>query len=275
MFPFRANPDRALPSLNIWDDIAPHTTEIIGPEEKVEQTESLRLADHSNKALRGEGKLQSPSARQRLPSSQALKNIPDVDVAPGSPTLQSYHLGVDSAEVARVFVVKGYGPDPESWEEALQMPDADDWIMAELDEKESWDAHGAVKIVLRSQATSRGKRIFGAKPVMKKKFHPPDVTHPEGRLDKYKYRLTIAAYTRMLTEGIDYADIYKHATTVRWSAVKMIMAVAARHDFDIMLLDISTFFLYGECTDEVYMEIPKGNNGARMGRMLTLVTFFS
>jgi hypothetical protein len=256
VFPFRANPDRALPSLNIWDDIAPHTTEIIGPEEKVEQTESLRLADHSNKALRGEGKLQSPSARQRLPSSQALKNIPDVDVAPGSPTLQSYHLGVDSAEVARVFVVKGYGPDPESWEEALQMPDADDWIMAELDEKESWDAHGAVKIVLRSQATSRGKRIFGAKPVMKKKFHPPDVTHPEGRLDKYKYRLTIAAYTRMLTEGIDYAD--KHATTVRWSAVKMIMAVAARHDFDIMLLDISTFFLYGECTDEVYMEIPKG-----------------
>ena len=143
VFPFRANPDRALPSLNIWDDIAPHTTEIIGPEEKVEQTESLRLADHSNKALRGEGKLQSPSARQRLPSSQALKNIPDVDVAPGSPTLQSYHLGVDSAEVARVFVVKGYGPDPESWEEALPMPDADDWIMAELDEKESWDAHGA------------------------------------------------------------------------------------------------------------------------------------
>ena len=103
VFPFRANPDRALPSLNIWDDIAPHTTEIIGPEEKVEQTESLRLADHSNKALRGEEKLQSPSARQRLPSSQALKNIPDVDVAPGSPTLQSYHLGVDSAEVARVL----------------------------------------------------------------------------------------------------------------------------------------------------------------------------
>ena len=54
VFPFRANPDRTLPSLNVWDDIAPHTTELIGPEEKSEQSESLRLADHSNKQLAGE-----------------------------------------------------------------------------------------------------------------------------------------------------------------------------------------------------------------------------
>ena len=239
MFPFRANPDRTLPSLNVWDDIAPHATELIGPEEKAEQTESLRLADYSNKQLQvgeeGPGKLQSPLARQRLPSSQALKNIPDVDVAPDAST--AYHLGIDSADVASIFVVQGYGPDPDSMEEALQMDDADQWILAELSERQSWDAQDVVEIVPRSMAVSHGKRVFGAKRVLKKKFHPPDAEHPEGRLDKYKIRLTIAAYTRMLTEGIDYAD--KHASTVRWSAIKMIIAVAVKFDYDIMLLDIS------------------------------------
>ena len=60
----------------------------------------------------------------------------------------------------------------------------------------------------------------------------------------------------MLTEGIDYAD--KHAGTVRWSAAKLIIAIATKFDYNITLLDIFTFFLYGECEEEMYMEIPKG-----------------
>jgi hypothetical protein len=151
VFPFRANPDRTLPSLNIWDDIAPHTTELIGPEEKVEQAESLRLADHANEQLRDQRISQSSSVRQRLPSSQALRNIPDIDVAPASPTPLSYHLGVNPADVAAIFVVHGYGPDPDSMEEALQMEDADQWILAELSEKQSWDEHDVVEIVPRSR----------------------------------------------------------------------------------------------------------------------------
>jgi hypothetical protein len=256
VFPFRANPDRTLPSLNVWDDIAPHTTELIGPEEKSEQSESLRLADYSNKQLAGEKLSLRTTTRQRLPSSQALRNVPDADVAPDPRMSHSYLLGVDPADVAMNFVVQGYGPDPDSMEEALQMDDADEWILAELSEQQSWDAHDVVEIVPRSIAISRGKRVFGARPVFKKKFHPPDATHPEGRLDKYKIRLTIAAFTRMLTEGIDYAD--KHAGTVRWSAVKLIVAAATKFDYDLLLLDISTFFLYGECKEEMYMEIPPG-----------------
>lgn len=143
--------------------------------------------------------------------------MPDIGVSPSSPPTQSYHLGVDPAEVAATFVVLGYGPDPDSMEEALTLEDADQWILAELSEKHSWDEHDVVEIVPRSTAVSRGKRVFGEKRVFKKKFLPPDATHPEGRLDKHKIRLTIQAYTRMLTEGIDYAD--KHAGTVRWSAV--------------------------------------------------------
>jgi hypothetical protein len=158
--------------------------------------------------------------------------------------------------VANTFIVQGYGPDPDTMQEALNMEDADQWMLAELNEKASWDAHDVVEIVPRALPIERGKRVFKARHVLKKKFHPPDATHPEGRLDKYKVRLTIAAYTKTLTQGIDYAD--KHATTVRWSALKLIIAIATKFDYDLMLIDISTFFLYGKCEDEVYMEIPKG-----------------
>ena len=256
VFPFRANPDRTLPSLNVWDDIAPHTTELLGPEEKFDQSESLRLADYSNKQFDVEKVAQREATRQRQPSNQALRNIPDSDVAPGSPSLQSYHLGVEPMDVSTVFVVQGYGPDPDSMEEALKMDDANEWILAELAEKQSWEEHNVVEIVPRTEATSHNKRVFKARPVLKKKFLPPDATHPEGRLDKYKFRLTIAAFTRMLKEGIDYTD--KHAGTVRWSAVKLIVAIATKFDYDLVLFDISTFFLYGECKEEMYMEIPKG-----------------
>ena len=153
-------------------------------------------------------------------------------------------------------MVQGYGPDPDSMEEALRMEDAYQWILADLREKLSWDELDVVEVVPRSMAVSRGKRIFRDRRVFKKKFRPPDATHPEGSLEKHKIRLTIAAYTRMLTEGIDYAD--KHASTVRWSAIKMIIAIATKFDYDLILLDISTFFLYGECKEEMYMEIPEG-----------------
>ena len=170
VFPFRANPDRTLPSLNVWDDIAPHTTELIGPEEKVEQRESLRLADYSNEQLKRQRDSQPATSRQRLPSNQALRNMPDVGVSPSSPPTQSYHLGVNPAEVAATFVVQGYGPDPDSMEEALTLEDADQWILAELSEKHSWDEHDVVEIVPRSTAVSRGKRIFGEKRVFKKRL---------------------------------------------------------------------------------------------------------
>ena len=58
----------------------------------------------------------------------------------------------------------------------------------------------------------------------------------------------------MLTEGIDYQE--KNASTVVWAAVKMLLAIAVKHDYDIVLIDIATFFLYGDLDEEVYMEFP-------------------
>ena len=123
-----------------------------------------------------------------------------------------------------------------------------------LKEKNSFREHGVLTIVPRSEAA--GARIFKPRVVLKIKMLPCSPDHPEGELDKFKYRLTIAAFTRMLTQGIDYTE--KHANTVRWQALLVLLALAAHNDFDIVLLDISTFFLYGEVEKDkpIFMEQP-------------------
>jgi len=60
----------------------------------------------------------------------------------------------------------------------------------------------------------------------------------------------------MLTQGIDYAE--KYASTVRWNSIKMLIAIAVLHDYDIVLFDIAAFFLYGKLKEKVFMEQPKG-----------------
>ena len=60
----------------------------------------------------------------------------------------------------------------------------------------------------------------------------------------------------MLKQGIDYAE--KYASTVRWGLYLLLFALAAKFDYDIVLFDIATFFLYGILTGDqaVYMEQP-------------------
>jgi hypothetical protein len=77
-------------------------------------------------------------------------------------------------------------------------------------------------------------------------------------MKKFKYRLTIAAFTKLLTPGIDYLR-RKHATTVRFNSLKVLLAIAVLHDWDIVLYDVILFFLYGKFEGEdVYMEQQPG-----------------
>ena len=69
--------------------------------------------------------------------------------------------------------------------------------------------------------------------------------------------MTVKAFTKMLRQGIDYEE--KHTSTVRWNSIKILIAIAIKMDFDIVLIDIKTFLLYGRLTpgNEMYMEILK------------------
>ena len=106
------------------------------------------------------------------------------------------------------------------------------------------------------RANAKGKRIWKPKDIFKLKINPPDEEHPHGSIDKFKCRLTIAAFTKVLKQGIDYEE--KYASTVRWNSIKVLIAIAVVCDYDIVLYDIASFFFYGDLTDEMYMEQPHG-----------------
>ena len=65
----------------------------------------------------------------------------------------------------------------------------------------------------------------------------------------------------MLKQGIDYAE--KHAGTVRWDSLKMLIAIAVMKGFDIVLYNISSFYLYRKLAEgcEMYVNIPEGWEG--------------
>ena len=87
------------------------------------------------------------------------------------------------------------------------------------------------KVVPRSEVP-RNKRVFESKRVLKRKINPPDDTHPTGSIEKHKVRMTVKAFTKMLRQGIDYEE--KHASTVRWNSIKILIAIAVKMDFDIV-----------------------------------------
>ena len=82
-------------------------------------------------------------------------DVPDVDVPPE----------VNLAHFESYFV-HNFGDDPKDMNEALELHDADEWIKAELAEKNSFKYHEVFELVPRSQATSRGKRIFKGRVVL-------------------------------------------------------------------------------------------------------------
>ncbi len=81
---------------------------------------------------------------------------------------------------------------------------ASDWIAARVLEKQSFKARDVYELVPRSDAD--GSRIFSSREVLNIKLHPSTPDEPYGSIDKFRYRLTIKAFTKMLVQGIDYLE---------------------------------------------------------------------
>lgn len=247
-FPYRANPRRMVDYLHQHDDYAPHVTAPL--RNPANGVQSLEI-DNAPPARRS-------SARQhgyRFSGGQAVAAIPDVDVSPAAAGNEQMARG-EAANYTTYgnYFVHNFGPEPANWEEAMASKYANEWIAAKLAEQNSFAHHNVLEIVPRSNA--RGKKIFKPRPVLKIKVKPPSSEHPHGAIDKFKYRLTIAAFTRTLVQGVDYEE--KYASTVRWNSIKILIAIAVKMNWDIVLFDIATFFLYGKMKDEVFMEQAPG-----------------
>lgn len=76
----------------------------------------------------------------------------------------------------------------------------------------------------------------------------------DGQIIKYKIRIVAKGYSQ--TYGIDYDETY--APVVRYSSLRMLLALAAHYDLELHHMDVKSAYLNGDLVEEIYMEQPEG-----------------
>lgn len=135
---------------------------------------------------------------------------------------------------------------PRNYEEATTGPDASEWVPATDKELSSIIKADCLEIVEKPD----GARILPYKWVYKIK------ETMTGAIERYKVRLTVGGHRQIY--GINYEETF--APVVRFTTVRILMAVAAARGLHLHQMDVDTAFLYGALPQEdtVYMKIPEG-----------------
>ena len=134
--------------------------------------------------------------------------------------------------------------EPTSYRQSQACSDADLWHKACQEEMEAHKVNGTWEIV----KLPPGKHAIGSRWFMKVKHHA------DGSLDRYKARLVAKGYSQR--PGFDFKETF--APTVRYSTIRIILALAALEDLELRSVDISHAYLNGELEEEIYMQQPEG-----------------
>ena len=70
----------------------------------------------------------------------------------------------------------------------------------------------------------------------------------------YKVRLVTKGFTQ--TPGIDYDETFSPVAKIK--SIRVMLAIAAFHDYEIWQMDVKTAFLNGKLSEDVYMNQPEG-----------------
>ena len=57
-------------------------------------------------------------------------------------------------------------------------------------------------------------------------------------------------------EGINYNEVFSHI--VKYSSIRILLALTAQYELELDQLDVKTAFLYGNLEEEIYMSQPTG-----------------
>jgi transposase InsO family protein len=172
------------------------------------------------------------------------------------PSLDFAYLA-DCEELFEASVTE-FQDDPKSLTQArsrsdwAQWQDAMDREIATLEKAGTW-------ITVSRPAN---KNIVGSKWVFRIK------RNADGSIEKYKARLVAQGFTQKF--GVDYFDTF--SPVAKLSSFRIILAIAARNDWDADTFDFNGAYLNGELDDdeEIYMKPPPGyiSEGEQVKRLL-------
>lgn len=157
-------------------------------------------------------------------------------------------LVVHHALSAKANKVAVDNKEPKTYWEAMDRHDADKWLEAARAEMKALIDNGTWERVLLPQ----DRKAVGSKWVFKVK------RNAYGDIERYKARLVAQGFSQR--PGMDFIEDQTFAPTMRFAAIRSILALAAIEDWEIESVDISNAYLNGVMPPDqvVYMKQAPG-----------------
>ena len=134
--------------------------------------------------------------------------------------------------------------EPANFAEAMVGPDSEKWLKAAESEMGSMSENQVFDLV----DLPVGMRAIECKWIFTKKI---DV---DGNVRIYKARLVAKGFRQI--HGVDYDETYSPVAMLK--SIRILLATAAFHDYEIWQMDVKTAFLNGILEEDVYMTQPEG-----------------
>ena len=131
---------------------------------------------------------------------------------------------------------------PESYQQAMKLPEAELWKEPAQKEIESLQDLKVYTLLPKSNVP-KGQNVIGSKWVFKVKTD-----------NTYKARLVAQGWNQV--HGRDCGGTY--APVCRLQSIRMVLAIAAELNLEVRRLDVKTAFLYADIEEEVYVKTAPG-----------------
>ena len=140
----------------------------------------------------------------------------------------AYAFPVVDKGIPQTFLEVNSSPDKEKWKKAM------DEEMQSLVKNHTW----------KLARLPKGKKEIGCKWVYAQKEGFPSKNDV-----RYKARLVAKAYAQK--EGIDYNEVF--SPVVKHSSIRILLALVARFNMELVQMDVKTTFLHGDLEEEIYI----------------------
>ena len=133
--------------------------------------------------------------------------------------------------------------EPLSYKEAMEGPESEKWLEAMKSEIDSMYTNKVWTLV----DIPEDRKAVENKWIFKKK------TDADGNVSVYKARLVAKGFRQV--QGVDYDETFSPVAMIK--SIRILLAIAAYHDYEICQMDVKTAFLNGNIEEELYMMQPK------------------